>query len=281
MLKKVSGFAFREFIFGGHLQSLGSAGLVFISANLIFNTEASFGLLLVTYCIFQFIYTHDRYKHFVYDVETNSERSRHFEKYLNKMPLLLLMYASVILLGNLYFSNKLSLILSFVVVVFGVAYTLYFKQLTRKVFLLKNIYVSLVFSVILFFPLIFYGLQMSNHSQFLLLIIFVFFESMITQMALDIKDFKKDRKEGLLTLPVVVGKDTSISLLRILSIFFGLSIFLIGYMIGFNFVFLSLTAINILVNQLFLKMIFDGNWRGYVLGAAKFSIWFLITAFLF
>ncbi len=67
----------------------------------------------------------------------------------------------------------------------------------------------------LFVPL-HYSLTFS--FSFLIVFIFIYMKGMINAIFFDLKDYLTDSKEGLKTLPVIIGKERAIKLLHLLNI---------------------------------------------------------------
>jgi 4-hydroxybenzoate polyprenyltransferase len=104
---------------------------------------------------------------------------------------------------------------------------------------------------------------------------FVFAESFYNQVSLDSKDVKVDRKAGLLTLPVIIGKKKSLGFIKISSVLSAIIFFLLIYY-STNILMLLLIVVTLLINQLIYKLITSSNKSGYILSAGKFLLWGLV-----
>jgi 4-hydroxybenzoate polyprenyltransferase len=197
------------------------------------------------------------------------------------VPIILLLLAGVVLIGNLIFANFKAFIFSIIVVSMGVMYPIYFKNVTKRICLFKNIYVSLVFALMVCFPLIYYSTGYSNLAVLISLSFFVFFESLINQIALDSKDVMSDRKMKLLTLPALVGKEKSIRYLKVTSFVVEALLMLLLVYFRLDFVILLLIGVSVAINQVYLNMIKEGKKIGYILSASKFFLWFVLALVIF
>src|SRR6266403_5510583 len=111
-MKKILKFLTTEIIYNGHLQALGAVGIVYISSIIAFGIKPGIDLLILVYCVFQFIYYFDRYRDIAKDEVTNKTRSVHLKAYINKVPLIMALLFLFVVLGNLIFGNTISLISS-------------------------------------------------------------------------------------------------------------------------------------------------------------------------
>lgn len=274
-MKKIVSFIKTEFLYAGHLQAIGSSGIVFASTYVNYHRFSSLDLLIVTYLIFQFIYYVDRYRNIESDKSTNLNRSLHFESYAKFLPFILAAYFLLIVVICLVFSNILTLLISLFIVFMGVLYPIYFKEVTRYVYAFKNIYVSLVFGIMVFYPLFYYGYSLSFSNVLTFLFFFTFIEGLISQALLDVKDVKTDRKSHLLTLPALFGKYRLIYLVNVVSLFYGATFLLISLFLFNNLSLSSLVLISMILNIYAAKDIKDSKIFGYLLSAGKYDSWFV------
>ncbi len=277
-IEKILRFLKDEILYNGHLQSLGAAGIVYISSALILNRNFDIGMFVVVYSTFQFIYLQDRYKDIVHDELSNLTRSKHLQKYLFRIPVLLLLLLSVIVSINVYSLNYFSLAFSTLVLFMGYLYTTNIKSLTRKIYLFKNVYVSTVFALLVIFPFIYYSEEISSWKLVIYFSALVLIESLYIQITLDIKDVLTDKKQKLLTLPLIVGKRKAVSILGEASLVTGALFVLIGTYFRFDSEVLILVIISLLINQSLIFLVRRHDFKGYVLTASKFFLWFLVIA---
>jgi len=217
--KTILKFIRDEFIYGGHLLSLGAAAIVLFSGILL-NIKITWDCLLISYLIFYIIYLYNYFKEIDLDYLTNPQRTKHIRIYFSKIPKIFYIIIFVIIGGLIYFSNIWALVFGLFLLLFGWLYTAVFKRFTQKIIIFKNLFVSAVFSLLPFFLIIYYSypLTTSLSSIALLIVIFVYCKTFMMQVFFDVKDIESDRKENLLTLPVIFGKEKILSILGIISI---------------------------------------------------------------
>jgi len=215
-IKKILKSIWDEFIYGGHLQLLGAASVVFISA-LLLKIKISWDILIISYLIFYPVYSYNRFKEINIDRLTNPERTQYFKKYLKFIPTILVFAVLILISGLAYFANTKALMFSLFLFVFGILYTIVFKKITRKIYLFKNLYVSAFYFLLVFFPIIYYSYfsKTSLMISALLLGMFISFKAFMVQIFLDIKDIESDKREKLRTLPVILGKEKTLIILSV------------------------------------------------------------------
>ena len=278
-IKKLSKLIFDELIYGGHLQSLGTASIVFTSA-LLLKVEITWDVLVVSYLLFYSIYLYNHSKEINADDLTNPERTQHLKKYLKWTPIIFYFVIFVLVGSLIYFTNFLALIFALSLLIFGLLYTLTFKKITKKIALLKNIYVSIFFASLPFFLILYYFYPLTNFLiiSILLLAIFIFFKAFLMQIFLDIKDIETDKKQGLLTLPIILGKEKTLTILYILN-----SLITITVLIVFS-LYLGIFQKSILMLIFTVPFCFycynlakKQKYFGYILQSGEFLLWsFLI-----
>ncbi len=267
---KIFKFLLNEFLYNGQLQLLSGASIVYIS-TLLLDRKPEFFPSFIIYLTFLIIHIHDRYRDVEIDKLTNAVRVKHLSTYLDKIPYLLFLIFAIILVIFFRFGNFLSFVFVITVITFGLLYPVFFKRLTKKVYFFKNIFVSSVYALLVYFPVIYYNLGATSLSH--LLSIFIFLECFISQACLDIKDIESDKKEGFLTLPVLFGKEKTLSLLgyaSLISLFaFLLSAARTSNLIGF------LVIVNFFINQLIFLTLKKGKVLGFFIAPGKFFLWFI------
>lgn len=213
-MNKTLKFVWKELVYGGHLISLGAVSIVVTSAILL-NIPITWDFLLLVYLITYTIYLYDRFKGYKKDLLTNYDRSKHIEKYIKYIPVIIF-GSTLIIIGILfYFSNLLSLILGMLILLSGLCYSLFFKKITQKIIGFKSFYVSFVWALLVIF-LAFYYLFPLNLSVFFIFA-FVFLRCLIGTNFSDIKDIDEDKKEELLTMVIVFGGKRFIKFLNIIN----------------------------------------------------------------
>jgi len=274
-IEKILKSIWNEFIYGGHLQPLGAASIVFVSGILL-KIQITWDVLFVTYILFYPLFLYNRFKEIKMDCLTNSQRTQHIKKYIKFIPIILYLVIFILVISLIYFSNFRALIFGLLVLFFGFLYTIIFKKFTNKIPLFKDLYVAAVFALLPFFLLVYYSYFLVSINV-LLLSLLIFLESFLMPVFLDIKDIESDKREKLRTLPVMLGKEKTIVFLSIFN--------LIGTITIMVFIFyLSTLPKSILI--LLFTVPFDfycyilvkrQRRFGYILQGGKFILWpFLI-----
>ena len=129
-----------------------------------------------------------------------------------------------------------------------------------------------------FYPLSYYGGSINNLLAMFAL--FVFLESMINQIAMDIKDISSDKKDAYLTLPIVVGRKRSLEILKTFSFMVTLLFVLFWLTFDYNIVLLILAIISLVINLTSISKVSQSQKLGYLGFAGKFFVWFLFVVFL-
>ena len=277
-LKNVFKFILKEFVYGGHLQSLGAASIVFVSAVLL-NIKVGWDCLFIIYLIFYSAYLYNRFKELKIDYLTNPQRTEHFKRYISRAPIILFFVISVLIGGLVYFSNLWALIFGTLLLIFGFFYTTFFKKITKRIPLFKNLYVSTFFASLVFFLIVYYSYAMTFSLTIgaLAFAIFVYFKAFIMQILLDVKDIESDRKQGLLTFPVVFGKRKILNILRILSISITVPVLII-----FSFYLdifpkpMIMLLLTIPFNFYCFRLAERQKYLGYILGSGEFVLWTIL-----
>jgi 4-hydroxybenzoate polyprenyltransferase len=204
-----------EFVYGGHLLSLGASSIVFTSAVLL-GIKITWDCLFIVYLGMQSAYLYNRYKDFKKDYLTNPERTKHFENYISKIPIIIGIFILIIILMLFYFSTPKILFFGLFLLLMSLLYSKIFKKFTKKIIGFKGLYVSLMWASLSLF-LIFYYYSPLNLSLFLVLV-FIFLRWIINTNFCDIKDIEGDKEEKLLTIVVMWGKEKLIKFLNVLNI---------------------------------------------------------------
>jgi 4-hydroxybenzoate polyprenyltransferase len=284
-IKNLFSFLFKEFVYNGHLQSLGSAGLVYI-ASILSDNPVSWYALIATYTTLQAVYFNDRYQDYDNDIKTNAERTKHLSLYIHRIPLLIYTFVVISFLLVLVFSgNPWAILFVSLILILGFAYPIYFKELTKKIPLFKNFYVASVFGFICFFGILFDGVNLVSvlfEKLLPIFAVFTFFKGILMQIALDIKDTEADKERGLKTLSVLIGDRKAIISFRVLNlasaIFFVLaSLSPFSLVRGHTSTLLILTILNYFLNEIYIRVILSKNKYGYILAAGTFMIWTIIV----
>jgi 4-hydroxybenzoate polyprenyltransferase len=151
------------------------------------------------------------------DLETNSERSRHLQKKKKIYPFILTFYIALLIMLLLLFSNFNLIIFIVLITLGGFLYATALKGLTKKIPVFKNVYTVMTWSLGgTMFVSLFFSIPFS--IPFVVIFIFINLKGMINAIFFDLKDYISDSKEGLKTLPVMLGKKNAINCLHILNI---------------------------------------------------------------
>lgn len=265
----------KEFIYGGHIQSLGASSIVFV-ASLLLGAPADFSVYVTVYLLFYALYVFNRFMELDDDVATNPERSRHFFSYRGAMPKIVVVDIVFFLAALFYFSRTgEAKALGIFLLLFGLLYTTYFKFLTSRIVAFKNFYVALFFaSLVPFFMWYFdYGFSLRVWVLFAMVLV----QGFLMQLVLDIKDVKSDAKKNLRTLARRWGREKTVmragalSLVNLLvvPVFFTLVLPLFPL----SFLWLSLSLPFFLYA---LAKIARTDYQGYVLASGIFFFWGLV-----
>jgi 4-hydroxybenzoate polyprenyltransferase len=234
---------------------------------------------LLAYLIFYPIYINDRLRGIKIDELTNSERTKHLKSYLRTIPKIIVFSVLLLLALLFYIGNVKFSIFALLLLFFGMLYPFYFKNITKKIIAFKNFYVALFFTAIALAPVIYYSYSLNLQSAISLtiLMLFVFLKTVLMQILLDCKDIEGDKPFGLLTLPVLIGKEKTVFFLKIASALvtilvlitavffvraFPAQMLILLFVIPFNFY-----SYNLAQKQ---------NYYGYIIGSGEFLLWFIL-----
>lgn len=208
-------FLYGEFIHGGYLTALGAPALV-LTTTLISNTIINIPLLLISYLLPLIVYSYDYMSDLDKDAKTNSLRSEQLIRKKRYYPILLLFYVSLLVILLLRFSNEKLMIFIILITLGGLLYATVLKKLTKRIPIFKNVYTVLTWALGgTFFVPLHYSLAIS--TPFIFIFIFINLKGMVNAVFFDLKDSIVDSKEGLKTLPVLMGKPMTIKLLHLLN----------------------------------------------------------------
>lgn len=204
-----------EFVYGGHLLSLGASAIVW-SVLILSNKDGGWPILLIPYLVMQIIYNYDHLSSEVED--TNVERTSYLLKAKGKHISLLRFYFLVFLITCL-FANVMVFLWALFMMIGGVLYANKLKPLTKKIAGLKDVYVALFWGLLVFLVSAYYSVI---DLFFFALFLFVFIRWVVNTVFFDIKDLRSDRKSGLKTLPVIWGVKRTVMFLHVLNVFSGI-----------------------------------------------------------
>ena len=215
IIEKILKPIWQEFIYGGHIMSLGAASIVY-TASLLLNLKITWDFLLIVYLGTDSVCLYNRYKEFQIDFLSNPERTKYIEKHIKKIPSLIFFFSLIILAILILNKNLLSLIFTVFLLLMGMFYSEFFKKITQKIIGFKDFFVALTGSLLILLLAIYYSIPI-NLALFLFFV-FVFFELFVNVNFFDIKDIETDKQEGLKTLAIVLGQNRLLQLLNIIAI---------------------------------------------------------------
>lgn len=207
---------FQELVHGGYLTALGAPSLV-LTTFIITNSKINIPLLIISYLLPLIVYSFDYMRDLDKDIETNTARSEHLQKKKKFYPIILIFYISILLMLLIIFSGIQLIIFIILITIGGLLYATILKGLTKKIPVFKNVYTVLTWSMGgTMFVSFFYTIPFS--APFIIVFIFINMKGMINAIFFDLKDSISDSKEGLKTLPVMLGKANAIKCLHILNV---------------------------------------------------------------
>ncbi|MFY9638595.1 MAG: UbiA family prenyltransferase [Methanobacterium sp.] len=204
-----------EVIHGGYLTALGAPALV-LTTSIITNSDINIPLLIISYLIPLIVYSYDYMSDLDKDVESNSARYNHLQKKKKYYPFILVFYCILLVSLLVIFSNYKLILFIILITLGGFLYATALKGLTKRIPIFKNIYTVLTWSLggTLFVPLQF---SLTLSLPFIIVFLFINMKGLINAIFFDLKDSITDSKEGLKTLPVILGNKNAIKLLHVLN----------------------------------------------------------------
>ncbi len=257
----------KELIYKGHLTAFGATSIVLMTATLL-KIKVTWECLVIVYLASEIIYLYNRYKEIDKDFLTNPERTKYFLKH-NKHIRLSIFLLSLAFVGVLTITVKINLLVFGVFFVFlGLLYSVFFKKLTKNIIAFKNFFVSFCWATIVIFVSIFYSYQYI--LPVFLIFVFVWINMFVQEALLDIKDVKNDKRENLLTLPIILSRSLLFYVLFFLTIlasafiFYGIYFHLLPvcsvilfFVIPYNFFLFNENINKININFKYLEALID------------------------
>ncbi len=271
-LKKFFRFIIIEFLYNGHLQSLGAVCVVFFS-SLLFGIYCNLFEYLSIYLIFYLIYLYNRYKEKEHDSLTNRIRTQHISLISRHIKLIFIsVFLFLVFLLVQENNYKLIGVLS-IIFIFGILYTTFFKNLTKKILAFKNFYVASVFSLLVFYPFIVNNA--STNMWVWIIALFIFLRAFKMQVVLDLKDVFSDSQIGILTFGVVFGKKKTIKIILIINF---LTLSLIPFLFAHRFSWgVYLLCFCLLLDGLYYYFLQKNSKSAFLLAGGEFIF---LTPFL-
>jgi len=206
----------QELIHGGYLTALGAPSLV-LTTMIITDSQINIPLLVIAYLLPLIVYSFDYMRDLDKDLETNTERFQHLQKKKKFYPFLLTFYIALLIMLLLLFSDINLIIFIILITLGGLLYATALKGLTKKIPVFKNVYTVLTWSLGgTMFVSLFFSIPFS--VPFIVVFIFINLKGMINAIFFDLKDYISDSKDGLKTLPVMLGRTNAINCLHILNV---------------------------------------------------------------
>jgi 4-hydroxybenzoate polyprenyltransferase len=193
-----------EFVYGGHLFALGAVSAIY-TISVLLGIDITWDFLVIVYLGIYAPYLYNHYKEFNKDLATNPERTQHLSKRIRYMPLIVALALLAIAGILLYFHKYIPLLFTCFLVLLSITYTLLAKRITTRVVGLKNFYISLTFALIPVLLALYYSKSLIS-LPLLLVVLFWYLRMFVNTTVFDIKDIESDKEDGLLTLPIVLGK---------------------------------------------------------------------------
>ena len=266
----------QEFLYGGHLQCLGSVAILWTAAEL-FQAPFPWTMPVATYAVSYAVYAVNRIVEVQGDQLTNPERSAYIMRHLRARWwsfFLATLLAAVIAFTSAAVSGVIFL---GALLVFGLLYTSTFKALTRYILALKTWYVACAFAAIVFLPFFYTGTAVPSAA--LPFAAWVFIDAAIMQIFLDIKDIESDEEEGLNTVPVLLGRKQAFQLVYALVFVSVLPPLFWGTLHSHFPPTVGALAVAPLLSVVPFRIAQKGRYLGYLLESAKFVTWPVLLAF--
>lgn len=229
MMKKILKLIWDEFIYGGHLTALGAPSIAYLAARFS-NQEFPIVLGVLLYTGAESIYLFDRINDLDKDENSNCERATHLrQKKTARMTFAVAFITVTIALPIVEKKYLFTCILLFMLFL-GLLYSTYFKNLSSRITGFKNIFVSSMWMLTPILYLLYIYPDKVFRPGFYIAIAFIFLRELINPTFCDIKDMHSDKQLGIRTIANQLGKDQTISFLRIINLLSALPL-----MIGFMF----------------------------------------------
>jgi len=216
-VKKIFNLIWNEFVYGGHLLSLGFSGVI-LSIIILLDIKIDWVILIIAYLLSQIGYNYNHFKEIESDLKSNPERSQYLQKAKKYTLFIFFLYIITLIFLLFYFYNFQFILFILFFLLIEALYTIFFKELTKKFVGFKNFYVSMCWSFGGAFLVIFYY-HISFNTSLLFISLFTLLRLIMDTVFFDFKDTEEDKKNNLLTLPIRFGKGETLRFLHILNVF--------------------------------------------------------------
>lgn len=222
------------------------------------------------------IYSYNYYGELEKDLTTNPERAVHLGKKVQYYPYIIGSYLTLLALLLLLYASYVMIVFVLILVFCGIFYTVLLKDITKVVPGFKGVYIAFVWALAgAFLFNIHYAINF-NIFHFLMFL-FIFLRGMINVTFFDIKDIEGDGKQGLKTIPVILGKERTLKYLHLLNAISFIPLFIGIYLKVIPVYALSLTLLFI-YDLFYLKKADTESSKkirmiSYTMADAEFILW--------
>ena len=218
-----------ELVYGGHLLALGAVSAIY-TLSVLLGIHITWDFLVIAYLGIYAPYVYNRYKEFNKDLTTNPERTQHLSKRIKYMPFIVALAVLAMAGILLYFHKYVPLLFTCFLVLLSFTYTLLSKRISSKVIGVKNFYIALTWALVPVLLALYYSKSLIS-LPLLLVVLFLYLRMFESTTFFDIKDIESDKEDGLLTLPIVLGKKGVLQFLCMLNLITVLPI-IVGWYVG-------------------------------------------------
>lgn len=201
------------FLYGGFIPALWGPSLL-LTVSISTDLPHDIIIILVSFLLPLIIYSYDYYADMDKDLKTNPERAN-LDKKLNYN--LIIGYVCFLIGLVIYIFNYMIILFVLSLFAMGILYASVFKRITLKIPAFKNFYLSFIWSLWGTFLLVMYNYAGINR-RLIMIFLFIYAKVLLNTIFFDIKDAKSDKKEGLKTLPAVLGIFKTVTYLHILNL---------------------------------------------------------------
>lgn len=205
-----------ELIYGAHLTALIGPSVAIIPIIML-GLPVNYISLLIAYLVPLVVYSYDYQKGMDKDSLTNSEKAKYLGYRKSVFPILFWSYLLLALILIVVIFDPIFFTFLLIVLAGGILYTTIFKRLSREVPAFKNIYSTAIWAYFgTFFTIFLYRIY--PDLIFLVIFLFIYLKIFINNVFFDIKDIEADKKEGLKTIPILLGKRKTIYILSAINV---------------------------------------------------------------
>lgn len=272
-----------EFVYGSHLTAIASASLV-LTIIILLDMPLNILVIVTAYLTTFIVYSFNYLNEFDDDVVTDPTKVSFLKSRKNRFKLIIIYYIIlniILLCYSFYLYGNFSFIVFILILLFGgILYTVIFKVLTRYIPGFKSVYCTALWAYAgSLYVTFFYSESINVFYAFMFA--YMFIKLLINAIFFDIKDMDSDRNKNLKTIPLLLGKPTTILLLTILNLF---SIVFLFYGVFSNFIpfyGVSLSILSIYTEYYLLKGLASNQKvivrYTYVMADTEFILWPLVV----